>query len=68
LIFFPRIGSARATLLGGLDRLAIENDGGRLGFLARLPADALAEAVMDGFPGTILLPETEVMKDNAVGR
>jgi len=67
MTFFPRVGPTRAALLGGLHRLAIEDGHGRLGLLAGRLANLGPQGVVDVVPGAVLLPEAEVVEDNAVG-
>jgi len=63
----PPIGSAWATLLGGLDRLAVEDRHARLGFLADGLAHVGLQSLVDAVPSAVLLPEAEGVEDDVVG-
>src|SRR5262249_7328013 len=68
LIFFPRVEAARAALLGRLHRRAVEDGRGRLGLLAGLAPDLVAQGVVDPVPGAVPLPDPEVVEHDAVRR
>src|SRR5256885_5786289 len=66
LIFFPRVHSPRAALLGRLHRLAVEDGGRELGPPAILAADLLAQRVVKAVPGAVALPGAEVVEHDPV--
>src|SRR5690606_36677622 len=66
--FFPPVEATWASLFGRLHALRIEDCDCRFGSLSRLLPHLLAELGMNCFPGSILLPEPEVMKHNPVRR
>jgi hypothetical protein len=66
--FFPRIVATRPALLSSLDRLAVQHQSLGPGLLARLLSHFTPQPIMDMLPQAALLPEPEVMKDNAVRR
>src|SRR5207237_4990937 len=66
--FFPRVGPARAALLGRLHRLAVEDRGRGLGIPPGRPPDLLPQGVVDPVPGAVPLPRPEVVERDPPAR
>jgi len=55
--------ATRAAHLGGLDRLAINDRGCRLGLAPRALSNSATQRIVDPFPRAILLPRSEIVID-----
>src|SRR6185437_16311054 len=66
--FFPRVVAAWSGLLGRLYALAVEDRSRRLRRMTRFLPHTFAQLGMNQFPGAVLLPGTEIVKHDSIGR